>query len=349
MSKVPFVLTFAPDKTPASLTVFLEGVTYPVLASARFFNEIFDALKNNDAAKIKHYLRMKNSIAEFSGGKFQLFADSLYFNGEEIRNCMVERILALHNAGLDASPVVNFLENLLQNPSRSAIDELYLFLEHNDLPITEDGHFLAYKMIRDDYKDKYTSSMDNSVGATVKMERQFVNANREETCSHGLHFCSLEYVEKGNYGNGITGNGRLVVLKINPRDVVSIPSDYNNSKGRACEYLVQEEIAWTDRLKSYFTALSENVITDNDDVDPDDFDDEVGEDEGDDEENDAVDLDEIVDSIDVTNGKLTSDEVAEIRKLLDVGGFTLTDIGKMFGVHRTTVQRIRDGVSHTNS
>jgi hypothetical protein len=33
-----------------------------------------------------------------------------------------------------------------------------------------------------------------------------------------------------------------VIVKINPRDVVSIPTDYNDSKGRACRYEVVDEI-----------------------------------------------------------------------------------------------------------
>jgi hypothetical protein len=33
-----------------------------------------------------------------------------------------------------------------------------------------------------------------------------------------------------------------VIVKINPRDVVSIPTDYNNAKGRACRYEVIGEV-----------------------------------------------------------------------------------------------------------
>ena len=29
-----------------------------------------------------------------------------------------------------------------------------------------------------------------------------------------------------------------MILKINPADVVSVPTDYNNSKGRCCKYTV---------------------------------------------------------------------------------------------------------------
>jgi hypothetical protein len=38
------------------------------------------------------------------------------------------------------------------------------------------------------------------------------------------------------------GGERIVILKINPRDVVSIPTDYNNSKGRACRYEIIGEL-----------------------------------------------------------------------------------------------------------
>jgi hypothetical protein len=53
-----------------------------------------------------------------------------------------------------------------------------------------------------------------------------------------LHFCSQDYLP--HFGNGY--DSRVVIVKINPADVVSIPSDYNNAKGRACRYEVVGEI-----------------------------------------------------------------------------------------------------------
>jgi hypothetical protein len=38
------------------------------------------------------------------------------------------------------------------------------------------------------------------------------------------------------------GGDRTVIVKINPADVVSIPSDYNDAKGRACRYEVVGEV-----------------------------------------------------------------------------------------------------------
>jgi hypothetical protein len=80
--------------------------------------------------------------------------------------------------------------------------------------------------------------MDNSIGKIVEMERNEVDDNKDQTCSTGLHFCSQDYLP--HFGNGY--DSRVVILKINPADVVSIPSDYNNAKGRACKYEVVGEI-----------------------------------------------------------------------------------------------------------
>ncbi|KKL79101.1 hypothetical protein LCGC14_2018170, partial [marine sediment metagenome] len=38
------------------------------------------------------------------------------------------------------------------------------------------------------------------------------------------------------------GGGRTVIVEINPRDVVAIPVDYGNAKGRCCRYTVVGEI-----------------------------------------------------------------------------------------------------------
>jgi hypothetical protein len=108
-------------------------------------------------------------------------------------------------------------------------------LEKNNLPITSDGHFLAYKKVRKDFKDCHTGTMDNSVGKIVEMERHEVDDNANNTCSNGLHFCSKEYLNH-------FGGERTVIVKINPADVVSIPTDYDFSKGRACRYEVIGEL-----------------------------------------------------------------------------------------------------------
>lgn len=163
------------------------------------------------------------------------------FNGgapKELHNAMTERILNMLDDGFDAAPFVAFMTNLLSNPSKTAIDELYLFLEATGLPITTDGHFIAYKMVNENYTSIHDNKFRNDVGTVVEMPRHEVDDNRNQTCSTGLHFCSKEYLPK--YGSA--PGTRLLLVKINPADVVSIPSDYNNSKGRAAKYLIWKDI-----------------------------------------------------------------------------------------------------------
>ena len=146
-------------------------------------------------------------------------------------------MIAMLEEGFDIEPMVNFMENLMRNPSKRSVDELYGFLEKNNLPITPDGCFLAYKKVRNDFKDIHSGTMDNSPGTVVEMERNKVDDDKDRTCSTGLHFCGMSYL---NHFGG--SDSRTVIVKIDPSDVVSIPSDYNGAKGRACRYTVIGEL-----------------------------------------------------------------------------------------------------------
>jgi hypothetical protein len=162
-------------------------------------------------------------------------AGIIKYAGKVLNNVAVDYVVKLHKEGFDVEPMLKFIDNLLDNPSERAVTELWGFLEYGKMPITEDGHFLAYKRVRSDYKSVHDGKTDNSIGAVVEMPRNMVNENSEQTCSSGLHFCSHEYLKS------FSGE-RVVICKINPKDVVSIPTDYNNTKGRACKYTIIGEL-----------------------------------------------------------------------------------------------------------
>ena len=195
-------------------------------------------------------MSVKESIETFAKGHVKIENGELYYQGEVLHNGIVTRIMSMMNEGFDAAPLITFLENLMQNPSKAAVEELYEFLEQNSLPITEDGHFLAYKKVRDDYLDFYTGKVSHKIGDKPEMPRNRVDDNRHRTCSYGLHFCSMEYLP--SYHGGA---GRVVIVKINPRDVVSIPTDYNYSKGRACTYEVVAEHTADERTEAFTAAV----------------------------------------------------------------------------------------------
>jgi len=157
-----------------------------------------------------------------------------------LHSAITNRIIKMSQQGLDSQPLINFISRLYDNPSKTAVEELYLFIEACELPITEDGCFIAYKIVRDDYMDIYTGKMDNSVGNFLSMPRHMVDDDRNNTCSAGLHFCSKEYLQ--HYGSSSRNSDRCLLVKIDPADVVSIPSDYNNAKGRTWQYEVVGEV-----------------------------------------------------------------------------------------------------------
>lgn len=161
---------------------------------------------------------------------------------------ITNRIIKMSQQGLNAQPLINFISRLYNNPSKTAIEELYLFIESCELPITEDGCFIAYKIVRNDYTDIYTGRMNNSVGKVLTMPRHMVDDDRNRTCSAGLHFCSKEYLQ--HYGSTSRDNDRCMLVKIDPADVVAIPSDYNNAKGRTWKYEVvgEVEMGWRNWL-----------------------------------------------------------------------------------------------------
>jgi hypothetical protein len=134
---------------------------------------------------------------------------------------------------LPFEPLVKFLEKLLDNPSRRAVDELYRFLEHKHMPLTPDGNFLAYKGVKHDFTDCYSGRFDNSVGQVLEMPRRSVCDDANVGCSHGFHAGSYEYA-KGYASNG----GNLMIVEIDPADVVSVPHDCDCQKLRTTKYKV---------------------------------------------------------------------------------------------------------------
>lgn len=246
-----------------SVAFNLDGALKVISKTHMNFNRILDALASGILDSVRPLLvEIKQSIADSSDGSIVYRDGNLYFEGEPLHGSMVPRIISLIRDGLPVQPLTNFLRNSLDNPSPRAREEQFGFLEFNQLPVTPDGHFIAYKMVRADFTDIFTGTMDNSPGQTVRMKRSDVDPDKHQTCSKGLHFASLEYVLKGGYGSRSSGH-RLVAVKINPRDVVAIPTDYNNSKGRASQYLVLRELDWDTRLPIHNAGFK---LFDGDDV-----------------------------------------------------------------------------------
>lgn len=205
------------------------------------FNEIREYILNGEYDKAVSLLDIKTSIKSSSAGTsgtVQIIDDRLYYKGEELNGTLVNKIVAKIQSGSNFDDLMLFLENLVKNPSKTAVARLYDFLKANDIELSDDGHFYAWKRVRGDFKDIYSGKFDNSPGKIVQMHRSQVDTDDERTCSNGLHVCSISYLD--HYGT--SESNKTVKVKVNPADVVSIPVDYDNAKMRVCRYEVLEEV-----------------------------------------------------------------------------------------------------------
>jgi hypothetical protein len=250
-------------KTPAllitenTITIVLNGTTHSIHKDNVCYPEVKKAVREKRWEDIAELINPIVKIKNFTKGKLG-FKDGVFtYQGMIINNVLTDKMMNMMKQGFPVDPMVAFLNNLLENPSKTAVEELFGFMAKNDLPITEDGHFLAYKKVRANYLDIHSGTMDNSVGKVLEMPRNAVDDNRNRTCSAGLHFASIAYMP--HFGTNDSGS-RVVILKINPRDVVSIPSDYNDSKGRACRYEVIDEVNEHGGLDETHKVLKKKAV-----------------------------------------------------------------------------------------
>jgi hypothetical protein len=170
----------------------------------------------------------------------------LYVDGERADNSLSAQIVRFQTEGItDFLPLVNFYEKVLTCPNKNSRDQLYTWLSDRDFTITDDGDFIAYKGLTNELGSVHQGPaivdgvpVDGSVphlpGSIVEMPRGDVNDNPNHGCSTGLHAATWEYAS--GWGQ------RTVKVKINPRDVVSVPRDSSFQKLRVCRYEVLCEV-----------------------------------------------------------------------------------------------------------
>jgi len=224
------------------VNLFFGAKPVSIDSSHIYFEEIVAELKKGhgtmDVEKILGLTDVPKTIEGLLFGDITVTDGEIYYKNKPLHNTLTAKMIQLIKEGWDIAIWAKFLDKVMKNPSQTAIDELYLFLEAAQMPLTEDGDFLAFKKVRDDYTSIHDSKTDNSIGTKPSMPREEVNPDRFNTCSSGLHFCAHSYLT--HFGD--TVNSRVIIVKINPADVVAIPSDYNNAKGRAWTYEVVGEI-----------------------------------------------------------------------------------------------------------
>lgn len=178
---------------------------------------------------------------------------NIYFDNEKMDGALEEQISRFVEAGsaADWSPLIKFYEKVMTNLNEHTREQLYRWLNQQQITITEDGDFIGFKGVKprnadDDFEWEsisrgraivngtvYDGNIPNDVGAVVEMPRGEVQHNPAVGCHTGLHAGTWAYAK--NFSQGA-----VLRVAINPRDVVSVPTDCNDAKLRTCRYTVLE-------------------------------------------------------------------------------------------------------------
>lgn len=229
-----------------SCTVFEDNPLYAT---------VLDAAMRGDESMLEEVLYPKENKAVIKTlddfPDISVDGDVVVYKGVRLHNVLTKKIAKIIEQGYSAEGFVNFLKRLMDNPSKRAVDELYRFLEAGEFPITPTGHFIGYKGVRSNYKDCHTGTFDNSVGATPWVSRNSVDDDPHKGCSYGFHVGTQEYAR--GFGS------RVMLVEVDPANVVCIPYDCNSHKMRCNTYRVVGEITENKAVKHTEEAMVTNT------------------------------------------------------------------------------------------
>lgn len=269
-------------------------VSFQPIVDLLFAGKATDTKIRELTAVLETVARKMSALSE----RVSIDGTDVYFDGDPLAGELTEVIKSLFAEGnTNFKPLVNFLEKCKQNPSQQSVDDLYRWIKKGDLVIDPDGDIIAYKGVGKD-KDgnpqsitkgnafvdgvEYNGHIPNRPGSVVSMARSLVVDNPHIGCSVGLHAGTHDYAMQFLKWHDET---TLILVKINPRDVVSVPLDEQDRKMRVARYTVLTQIE--ARLKSAVYQPVLDGLDEYDDEDDDDYDEENWYDEDEDWDEEA--------------------------------------------------------------
>lgn len=271
MSNVSFNVISRDDAS--SITVFVNGQVKVATHEHPNYDRILEAAQRGDEnvldlfdlniAIARSFEKVSERVAVANG--------QVFFDGQPVDSALTRHILTAYQEGADFAPLVKFYEKVETNPNAHSRDQLYRWLNAEDFTIDADGDILGYKGVAPVYadgKNHYVSFDDegnpierevigflsinqgnaivdgqehlegpvpNNIGSVIEMPRDQVTHDPSIGCHVGLH------VGTWSYASGFA-RGAVLKVKVNPRDVVSVPTDCGDQKMRVCRYTIVDVI-----------------------------------------------------------------------------------------------------------
>lgn len=172
-------------------------------------------------------------------------------HNDPVSDVVLGAAIRVSHEGGDPEAITAFLRRLEKNPSAASRSQLFAWLAAEGFTITPDGLIVGYKATQTDETsisfghEPVTVSVPDGepitlsghipypVGAEVSMDRALVDDNRNSPCSVGLHV--------GTHAYAVGFGKRIILVLVDPADVVSVPRDANDQKMRVCRLVVLSE------------------------------------------------------------------------------------------------------------
>lgn len=238
--------------------------------STETFAEDFHEVVSIEKALTEKFTR----LGDILDGRMSISSNGVTVDYEPIDSVLESHILRMLEADGTPKDVANwsafskFIENLYANQSDFVRKQLFGWMAYENLhgtglTLTDDGCFIGYKGCQGTPEDAHSinrgtaivngvthhGSIPNPLGAVVEMPRSSVEANPQVGCAPGLHVGTYDYAKRWS-------RGVLLTVKVNPRDVVSVPTECNAQKIRTCRYEVLESVEQAYTQMTYSASTS---------------------------------------------------------------------------------------------
>ena len=234
----------------SNITVVVDGEMYVADDAHPSWNEIVEAARNDDVAVVDLFDASRRAAALFENlsERVQVANSRVYIDGDEVDDVYADQIVRFLNEGVeDFKPLVAFLEKVYTNIEAHTRENLSRWLSATGgFTIDEDGDIIGYKGLTKTGGSIHAGpavvdgkavngSVPNAPGSVIEMARSKVEHNPNVGCASGLHVGTWEYAS--DFGHGVVAK-----VKVNPRDVVSVPTDCGGQKMRVSRYKVVEYV-----------------------------------------------------------------------------------------------------------
>jgi hypothetical protein len=253
------------DGDPESITIFSGGRS-PLIGTPDNpgFQRVLDLVKGTDttydmlASALSPAIAVGTAFARLSE-RVAVRGGQVYFDNDRVDNALTKAIATFHASGAtEYQALVNFMEKVMQNPEPHSREQLYEWLQRWHFGIALDGDIIAYKGLKHSGRDAdqeawesqsrghaivngkpFDGNIPGFPGAIIEMPRSEVVHDPTIACSTGLHV--------GNWSYASSFATVTVRVKVNPRDVCSVPNDSEWAKVRCCRYQLLGKVTEQDK------------------------------------------------------------------------------------------------------